>query len=767
MDERAQLKAAGFSDAEIDEYFSSQGPTKASAPTLERMPDGPFAQSRMTDAPVKREMSGLGKAVMGANQVARGATLGLSDMAGAGIASLLTGTPYKETRAAMDASNRQFADENPATNLALNVGGAVLPTLLSGGAGGVATAARMAPAALAERAAANVASRLVPQAAQGAGIVSRGVRAVARPAIAGTIGGAAGGAGYAAGDQNALEEAVKGGITGGVMGGAIGAVAPAAKATAATLADVLGLRNFGSGVAAGTVPTAPKTDGVMARARALLPTPDNFSVRADKKALGAITDNGNRTLTDALTDAQWQNRMSGNEGMVLDAGGSKVQRLVRGSRSKSTDASEMIDAALEGRDGRLRSGLRGDVEATVSGKVNTVKTERALRQAGKTESAPLYESVDPKPVNLSGESVEVLTERDPRGIMRVAHKKLRDLAQSQGRDIPPLFVKMDRQVPVRNAVGDIMEDANGNPMFTTKKEWGLARNTLSVEEVDGLKQQIRDLAVTGTKSGKTISRREAQAMLANLDNLMDDALTQQPELGQALRAKGVPSGAADAIQLAEKGGALYGKKGRAPSFMTASPDEAESIVEGLGYRGRDGNVLSESAREAYDQGKGASLYRAASKDARGTLRKIARDEDFQEKLRRTQQTRDAGSADELIERAKVRDAQVVRGDKIKGGSQTDDKRFDGGEGIGDAIRAKSGLLTYAPIRGALDLLMGQSLAGLQGKAGQELGKRATLRGQDYENYIRYLMQLSESDAAKANIRGSAGRSALAALIGSQ
>lgn len=82
----------------------------------------------------------------GAEGLAQGATLGMYGAA----ADALAGPQY-------EAERKLREQYNPTTSIATNIGGAILPTLLTGGEGGVATAARLMPAAIVERAGAGAA----------------------------------------------------------------------------------------------------------------------------------------------------------------------------------------------------------------------------------------------------------------------------------------------------------------------------------------------------------------------------------------------------------------------------------------------------------------------------------------------------------------------------------------------------------------------------------------------------------------------------------
>lgn len=120
------------------------------------------------------------RAITAAEGAARGATFGLSTAA----LSELGGEEYRQA-----ATER--AEENPRTALVSEIGGATLPSFLSGGAGAVGTAARLTPAALAARAATAVGRGAEGLAARaglsGAGLIPSAARAAAAGGAAGAV----------------------------------------------------------------------------------------------------------------------------------------------------------------------------------------------------------------------------------------------------------------------------------------------------------------------------------------------------------------------------------------------------------------------------------------------------------------------------------------------------------------------------------------------------------------------------------------------------
>lgn len=209
-----------------------------------------LTQAELAQAQAKKQYGeGVGNVVRaGAAGLARGATLGASD-------AVLAGLGGDDTRKAL----RGLREANPITSTVAEVGGAVAPVLLSGGAGAVAEGGALAKAGSAAAGAVRAAGA-VPRAVASAGsLVERGVaRGLAGLGYEGTtLAGRAGAGALKLGAAGATEGAVYGGaaaandavlngdeitaeklvagmghgaLFGGAVGGALGAVAPLASA---------------------------------------------------------------------------------------------------------------------------------------------------------------------------------------------------------------------------------------------------------------------------------------------------------------------------------------------------------------------------------------------------------------------------------------------------------------------------------------------------------------------------------------------------------
>lgn len=216
-----------------------------------------LTQRRLADLEERR--GGLGQqALAGAEGVARGATLGLSDAA----LTTALGDEYRQ-----GALERKEA--NPFTAGAGEFAGIVAPTLLSGGTGGVAAGARVlgAPAramgALGRITEGAVGAGLKGLGYEGAGLAGRvGARALALGA-AGATEGAFYGAGQALSDTalhgapltaekvvaSMGENAFLGGLTGGALGGFGELASTGARAVATKIGEAGGLKAIARSVA--------------------------------------------------------------------------------------------------------------------------------------------------------------------------------------------------------------------------------------------------------------------------------------------------------------------------------------------------------------------------------------------------------------------------------------------------------------------------------------------------------------------------------------
>jgi len=169
-------------------------------------------RARLTEAARQDDYGGVAGAIgAGAAAIARGASLGASDVAVAALGGGDTLSGLQEV--------------NPTISTVGEMAGAVAPTLLSGGAGALGSAARLAPAARAAEFGASIG-----RAAEGAGALAQVGRAAAGAAAEGAIVGVGQGVSELALSEDPLtleragavlsSRALHGAAIGGVVGGA-------------------------------------------------------------------------------------------------------------------------------------------------------------------------------------------------------------------------------------------------------------------------------------------------------------------------------------------------------------------------------------------------------------------------------------------------------------------------------------------------------------------------------------------------------------------
>jgi hypothetical protein len=297
QDERERLRAAGFSDAEID---AELGPKR---PTIRR----PAAESTTMQGPGKAPERAARDAAFAtglARQAGQGATLGFADEIEARVRSAFGGGPYQAVRDRVRAANEQFQQENPGTALAANIAGGLLT-------GGAAASAAKGAGALGR-----AARVLAPRVDAGASVGRR----IGQAARVGGVTGALGGAGVAKEMGDVPESAV--------TGGAIGAAGGAALAGAGEL--FRGVRNM-----AGQVGQKGEQQGVIRRA-IQAETPEQAGARRVLRA----AQRGGQSLDDLAAASDAAPEAAALFEAIPDEQGTRLARIMRntGRRRDATDA---------------------------------------------------------------------------------------------------------------------------------------------------------------------------------------------------------------------------------------------------------------------------------------------------------------------------------------------------------------------------------------------------------------------------------------------
>lgn len=308
----------------------------------------------------------------------QGALLGFGDEVEAGLRTGfgLLGD-YDETVKDVRGQVKSFADENPATALAAEIGGG----LVTGGLGG----ARAAGTALGRK------------------ILAKGGTAGLAGAIGAGEGAIAGaGAGEGAGGR------LSGALVGGTLGGALGASAPAA-----INAVKSGVGRIKSGV---SDKAAQST--------------------ADLKAIQALEEAG--TTPQAVQKSLDETSAMGvTDAMIPDVAGEATRRLARGATTIAGDGGDVATKALDERAANLGDEIANDVGSVLAGGKSATQAldEIATRQAANAGND--YDAA----FNVNGTPVTVPVSDDIKRLFSLpafdeAVEQARNLAKFDGVDMP-------------------------------------------------------------------------------------------------------------------------------------------------------------------------------------------------------------------------------------------------------------------------------------------------------------------------------------------
>ena len=387
QDERERLRAAGFSDAEID---AELGPKR---PTIRR----PAAESTTMQGPGKAPERAARDAAFAtglARQAGQGATLGFADEIEARVRSAFGGGPYQAVRDRVRAANDQFQQENPGTALAANIAGG----LLTGGA-----AAGAAKGAGALGSAARV---LAPRVEATAGLAQR----VGQAAKVGGITGALGGAGVADEMRDIPQSAGVGALVGGVAGGALAGVGDAFR----------GGRNLAARIGQGQ-----KDAGAIRRA-----------IRADSPeesgARRVLRRAGSQGMT--LDDVAARAEAADGPDVLAEVLGPKGVRDLRTARALGFQAPGEIEDGLLTRARNDVNAVRQSVRRELGEQVDDVAFRDAKRIEAQQAAGPLF-----------GQALEGVTISDPRMVAMLqrpaiasAYGTARKMAANDGVQLPPI-----------------------------------------------------------------------------------------------------------------------------------------------------------------------------------------------------------------------------------------------------------------------------------------------------------------------------------------
>lgn len=323
QDERERLRAAGFSEAEIDAELGPKRPQVRVAAESSAMQGPGKAPARA--AQDAEYLKGLGR------QFGQG-VFGLGDEAEGAVRSIIEGRPYRDVRDEARAGAQQFANDNPKMAIAANLAGGVATGV---GLGKLATKipaiAKVGLAPSRPDAAATTIQRL-GQAAKIGGATGAATGAGMAPeaedmwkyAVGGGVGGAALGTLFSAG-ADAIRNARNAVATTGVNGQQLG---PIRRRIAAESPEQMGVRRILNAAARG----GQNTDELLAASRAAPESkalfeviPENQGTRLERIArnVGRNRDGIDRSLAErtAETPARYSQVISDITGVPegLDA----------------------------------------------------------------------------------------------------------------------------------------------------------------------------------------------------------------------------------------------------------------------------------------------------------------------------------------------------------------------------------------------------------------------------------------------------------------
>ena len=395
QDERERLRAAGFTDAEIDAELGPKRPTVRVAAESSSMQGPGKAPARASQD--LEYVKGL------ARQGAQGATLGFADEGEAGLRALASGGKYKELRDAIRAKNDAFAAENPKAALAANIAGGVL----TGGA--VAGAAKGAGAL-------GTAARLVaPRVDATASLAAR----VGQAARVGGLTGAVGGWG-AAQEMGDVPTSAAIGAGVGAAGGALFAGVGDAVRGARNLAARVGQGQK----AAGAIRQAIRADD-----------PEQTAAKSVLRRLGA--------QNSSLDELAARSARADGPDVLGEVIGEKGIRDIRKTRGLGFEAPDVIEETLRTRSRNDVGALRGVVRSELGDQVDDATIRPMKLKEAQTAAGPIYRDALDGVTITDGRVPEFLK----RPVMARAWKAAGELARNDGESMPS-FTSV-----IRNAAG--------------------------------------------------------------------------------------------------------------------------------------------------------------------------------------------------------------------------------------------------------------------------------------------------------------------------
>lgn len=372
-----KVEIDGVGVVEFDDTFKDLTPDQK-----QRLVNRIARERKSVDAKKKKKSSDDGYFTnLARTALGQGALLGFGDEVEAG---LMTGFgllgDYQNYRDNVRANVKEFADENPITALAAEIGGG----LVTGGAGGA-------------RAAGSALGRKVMQKAGTTGLAA-GVGAT-EGAIAGV------GSGETTGGR------IAGGLTGGTFGGALGGAAPAA------------VNLLGKGADRAMYAAGLKTD-------------DAVSAAAERKALQKLED-AKMTPEDVQSALDEQAAMGITDTIIPDVAGESTRSLARATTAVSGEGRDIATKTLDERAANLGDEIANDVGDVLAGGKSAADALDEISTRQRAAAGTDYDAAfiaDGKPVQV--EVTDELRRLFSLPAFDEAVEQARNLAKFDGVDLP-------------------------------------------------------------------------------------------------------------------------------------------------------------------------------------------------------------------------------------------------------------------------------------------------------------------------------------------
>lgn len=596
------------------------------------------------------------------------------------------------------------------------------------------------------------------------GILARTVKGAG---VGGTMGAAAS-VGYQDGKADkSLDATVDNALAGLFAGTAMGGGIPLVSGLGGIAADITGLRTLRRPLEAGEIPktlanrpveknplkrdfwtkdnaTNARRNLVNAAEGTLYPT--QVGTMADQDWMQYVTDGGKGTVDDAAKSLAAIQSLTRGDGRVMDVGGDRGLRAMRGARSRGVEASGSMHKAFAEDRATLAEKLDDDVRTIMGARQNVPKTVEARETQLRATANEAYNPLYPEKVDLPDDVAKRIA-NDPDAIWEdfwnAGVKSA--LRENPERKISPLFGKNVQQMPVEG--GDF-----GLPAATIKGNRTLRQPT--IEDVDVMKRGMDVLGRDKNNSKYSQMRRDASLINDTKRDMVEAADQSVPAYGAARKKYGDEAERITAFRAPVEG--VDNAFSSVSPIRTADTDSWTQFIDGL----------SDEARKEAQFGTAQALYRMIDDNASNALGKMGGSQNSRRLGQNISTTfRDnPEAAQKLASTANTRDALRKNANFVEGGSQTADKLMDI---AGASVPGRIGQITYAPERAGFALLGEKGITATQRALADEVATRGLLGAPDGLAYLKYLEELGPTLARRAAARNTGRTRALGAGIGAR